>query len=212
MPRFRLIIAACFATIAVGAVASATASAAGEWDVNGTKLAGTAALASPAKVLEHGKLVVVGAGVTVECTSTELGISGGEIAAPDQLRVKSIEFKTCTANGENCKLEEAAIKTEALHGLAELDGTLATFIKVLPLPSKTFAVLHFTGELCAISGAQPVTGTADLLAPSGKDPSVLQTVNAFSLKGSLKVGSSEAELAGLKTDIKLVSGQTWNFL
>lgn len=213
MSKARLVVIASLAAFALSALVAATASAAGgEWDVGGTKLSGTAAVASPAKVLEHGKLVVVGAGVTVECTSTELGITGGEIVAPDELRAKTIEFKTCAANGANCELEEKAIKTEAVHGLAELDGTLGTIVKLLPLPSKTFAVLHFIGEKCALKGPQPVTGTADLLAPSGKDPAVEQTVNGFSLKGSLKVGSSEGELSGLTTDIKLASGKTWNFL
>lgn len=211
MSRARLFVIAFLAVCVMGVLSAVTASA-GEWDVNGSKLAGSAAIASPIKVLEHGKLVVVGSGVTMECTSTELGIAGGEIVAPDQLRAKSLEFKTCTANGANCELEEKTIKTEALHGLVQLDGTLSTFIKILPLPSKTIEVLHFVGSTCALSGPVDITGTIDFLAPSGKDPAISQTINGFSLKGSLKFDASEAELAGLVTDFKLTSGQTWNFL
>jgi hypothetical protein len=210
MSRAKLIVTACFAIFALGALTAATASA-GEWDVGGSKLVGSEPIKSPAKVLAHGKLVVDAAGVTVECTSKELGIEGGEIVAPEEVRAKSLEFKECTTS-EPCKLQEENIKTLALHGKAELDGTLGTLVKVLPLPSKTFAVIHFLGETCALLGFQPVTGTADLLAPSGRDPAVLQLVNAFSLPGSLKVGSNEALLSGLSGDIQLVSGKTWNFL
>jgi hypothetical protein len=160
-------------------------------------------------VLEHGTLVA--AGVTVECLSTELGVNGGEIVAPNEVRAKDLTFKNCQASTP-CSLASETILTLALHGLAELDGTLGTFVKLLPLPSKTFAAIHFEGATCALLGVQPVAGTADLLAPSGKDPSVLQLVNGFSLSGSLKVGSSEATLSGLRGDIQLESKETWNFL
>ncbi len=73
-------------------------------------------------------------------------------------------------------------------------------------------MLHFEGSTCALLGLQPVNGTADLLAPSGKDAAVLQPVKAFSLTGSLKVGSSEASLTGLNTDVQLESKETWSFL
>ncbi len=211
MSRAKLVMTACFAVLALGALMAATASA-GEWDVGGTKLVGSAAIKSPAKVLEHGSLFVHIAGVRIECVSKELGIEGGEIVAPDEARAKSLEFKECSVTEGPCTLQENIIRTLALHGLAELDGTLGTLVKVLPLPSKTFAAVHFLGETCSLLGVQPVTGTADLLAPSGKDPAVLQFVRAFSLPGSLHVGGDEALLTGLNGDVQLASGQTWNFL
>jgi hypothetical protein len=210
MSRTKLVIAVCFAAFALSALAAATASA-GSWDVGGKTLAtgSKAAIASPIKVLEHGELVA--AGVKIVCSATELGISGGELVGPDEIRAKDLTFKNCTAS-EPCSLANETVLTLALHGLVELDGTLAAAVKLLPLPSKTFAALHFEGEKCALLGVQPVTGTADLLAPAGKDPSVLQLVNGFSLPGSLKVGSSEGTLTGLRTDIQLESKETWNFL
>lgn len=211
MSRVKLIVTAGLVVFTLGALMSATASA-GEWDVGGTKLVGSAAIKSPAKVLKTGDFKVPLFGVTIKCESSELGIEGGEIVAPDEARAKSLTFKECKVTEGPCSLEEETIKTLALHGLAELDGTLGTLVKVLPLPSKTFAALHFLGETCSLLGIQPVTGTADLLAPSGKDPAVLQLVNAFSLPGSLKVGSDEAELLGLSGDVQLASGKTWNFL
>jgi streptogrisin C len=184
----------------------------GEWDVNGTRLVASAALSSSALVLAHGKLEVVGAGVTIECAAGEVSINGGEIISPDELRAKDLTFKECAATGANCSLAGTAILTLPLHGHAQLDGTLNALISVLPLPSKTFAVLSFLGEKCALAGTNPITGTADVLIPEGRDPAVLHLVSAFSLAGSLKVGSSEGLLTGFDGDLRLESGQTWNFL
>ncbi len=211
MPRFRLIIAACLATFAVGAVASATALA-GEWDVGGKPLSGSVGLKN-FKVLEHGFLEAVG--VRVECTGTEVEVNGGELASPDLIRAKDLTFKECKAN-EQCTLAEKTILTLPIHGLAELDpeNSLATLILILPLPSKTFAVLHFEGEKCALLGLQPVTGTGpviDILLHQGRDPHVVQRALVRSLPG-LKEGSSEATLAGLVDDAELTTGQEWNFL
>ena len=163
-------------------------------------------------MLAHGELEVVNAGIVIECTAHEVVINGGEIVAPDELRAKDLTFKTCSANGANCTLAENTILTLALHGLAELHGTLGTLIKALPLPSKTFAAIDFEGATCALQGIQPITGTVDILAPEGRDPKLLQLVNVFSLTGSLKVGSSEGKLLGLHADLRLVSDETWNFL
>jgi hypothetical protein len=210
MSKTKLVVVGCFAAFALSALASASASAA--WDVNGTLLVGTAALLNSTLVLAHGSLEVVGAGVTLECTAKEIGINGGEIVHPDEIRIKDLTFKSCVANGANCSLAEANILTLPLHGLAELDGKLGVYIKLLPLPSKTAAVLTYEGANCALKGVQPVTGTFDLLAPTGQDPSVLQLANIFSLPGSVKVGSSEGKLSGLHIDLRLASGLTWNFL
>jgi hypothetical protein len=213
MSRANLLVAASFAVFALSALASATASAAGGWDVNGSLLVGSAALASPAKVLEHGKLEIPNAGINVECTSTELGLTEAFIVHPDELRIKSVTFKSCQATAP-CTIPGEAISTLPVHGLAELDGTLNTLIKLLPLPSKTYAVIHYEGATCALLGNQPITATGPVihfLIHAGAHPRVEHLVLAFSLPG-LKIGSNEATLKGLDFDLKLASGQTWNFL
>ncbi len=212
MSRGRLLLAACLAVFAVSAVASASASAV--WDVNGTLLVGSAQIASPAKVLEHGKLEIPAVPINVECTSTELGLTEAFIVHPDELRASSVTFKECVATAPCSIGNEKTISTLAIHGLAELDGPLNTLIKLLPLPSKTFAVIKFEGSSCALLGNQPVTASGaivDLLIHEGVHPRVLHLVLAFSLPG-LKVGSDEATLKGLDFDAQLVSGKTWNFL
>jgi hypothetical protein len=182
------------------------------WDVNGTLLVGTKAILSGVLVLSAGFLEVVSTGDQVLCSSKGVAINGGEIVHPDEIRAKDLTFRECKANSNNCALAEETILTSAIHGLAELDGAFGVFIKVLPLPSKTFTVLNFTGELCAIKGPQPVTGTIDLLSPEGRLPSVLQLFKIFSLTGALKVGSSEGSLRAVHYHLRLVSGETWNFL
>ena len=213
MSRARLLLMACFGVFAIGAVASTVASAA--WDVGGTLLVGSAALASPALVLSHGKLSVESAGtIDIECTSTELGLTEAVIVHPDELRMQSVTFKECGATAPCSIGNSKTISTLALHGLAELDGTLNTLIKLLSLPSKTFAVVKFEGESCALLGTQPVTETganADILIDGGPDNGVSHLALAFSLTG-LKVGSSRAVLEGLDFDLKLTSGKEWRFL
>ncbi len=212
MPGFRIIIAACLAVFAVGTIA-ATAAWAGEWDVGGKPLSGTVGLKN-FRVLEHG--FIEAAGVKVECVGTEIGVSGGELASPDLVRAKDVSFKECKASGGECTLAEKTVLTLPIHGLAELDpgNSLDTLILVLALPSKTFAVLHYEGEKCALLGIQPITGTGpviDILLHEGHDPRVVHRGLLRSLPG-LKVGSSEAILTGLVDDAELTTGQEWNFL
>ncbi|HEY2768605.1 MAG TPA: hypothetical protein VGI76_10120, partial [Solirubrobacteraceae bacterium] len=81
-----------------------------------------------------------------------------------------------------------------------------------PATSKTIAAIRFEGAECAITGVQPLTGALDVLVDGGADPAVSQTLLVSSLKGALKLGSSEATLSTFKADLRLASGQTWNFL
>ncbi len=217
MSKARLLLAACFTMFAFSALASATASATGgAWMVNGTLLVGTAALAN-GLVLSFGTLSALG--VEVQCKAHEVLINGGLIEHPDWLLAKDLTFHECGVlnAGSNCKLpnsNNALILTLAVHGLALLDpgAPLNTLILLLPLPSKTFAVIPFEGEKCALLGNQPVTGDVDLLIHEGRDEKLLHLVLVLSLPGLLKVGSSEAELHGLDFDIRLASDLPWSFL
>ncbi len=213
MSKGKPLLAACFAAVALSAMVSASASAATGWDVNGTLLVGSAQIATPAKLLAHGKLEVPEWGVNFECVSTELGLTEAFIVHPDELRIKSVTFKECGATAPCSIGNGRTISTLSVHGLASLDG-LNTLIKLLPLPSKTYAIIKFEGETCPLLGNQPLTATGaaiDFLIHEGADPRVLHLILGFSLPG-LKVGSDEATLKGLDLDAKLVSGLTWNFL
>ncbi len=215
MSRAKLLVAAGFAVLAFSAMAVSTASAA--WDVNGTLLVGTAALAN-ALVLSFGELK--SAGVEIQCQAHEIEIKNGFIREPDEVLAEGLTFHSCKVlNAETeCKLSSETIATLPIHGLAVLDEgkVLNTLILILPLPSKTFSVLKFEGEKCALLGIQPITANKnpaiDLLVHEGGVPLLLHLVLAFSLKESLHLGSNEATLEGLDADIRLANDQTWAFL
>jgi|SRR6185312_12625507 len=221
MSRAKLLVAAGFAVLAFSAVVATSALAAGEWDVNGVPLGSgkSAEIAKTAHVGQNGKLS--SATVEVTCEGGELLIKNGFIVAPDEVVAEDITFhgcKTTGASAANCSLSSTLILTLAVHGLAELDEGLRlnTVILLLPLPSKTFAVLNFTGEKCAVAGAQPVTSSKNpavvLLIDEGYLSKKVHLVLAFSLKESLKLGNTEATLLEADGDFQLASGAEWNFL
>ncbi len=212
MPKVRLLVLTCLGTIIIGALASSSALA-GEWMVEGKPLSGTEELATSALVLAEGELKVLPAVTTIKCTAHEVGIAGGKIIAPDGILASSISFKQCEGEGACAGIANSKeIKTLPIDGLASLDGSLATYILVLPETKTTFATIGFTNELCALFPTQPVTGDASLLAHDGFDEQVRHRVLGFSLPKALKVGSSEADLRGLVGDIELKSKKSWSFL
>ncbi len=211
MSRAKLAVAAYCTAFALSGLATTSASA-GEWDVNGTKLVGTAALLSNTSVLARTALEVVGSGTTVECLGKEININGGELVAPNELRAKDLTFKECKTASGNCSLASETILTLAFHGPVHLEGVLDALVLSLPLPSKTFIVLAFEGSACAFKGVQPVTGTFHLLLHGGKHPWDVHVGLWVTLKGALKLGSSECILSGLSADFRLASGQSWSFL
>lgn len=221
MSKAKLLVAACFAVLALSAVAATTAVAAGEWDVGGKPLGAgkSAQIATTAAVGQFG--VLSSAGIEVTCEGSELLIKNGFIVAPDEVVAEDITFHGCKTIGksaETCSLSSTLILTLALHGLAELDEGLRlnTVVLLLPLPTKTFTVLFFEGETCAIKGAAGVTASKnpaiDLLIDEGYLPAFVHLVLAFSLKESLKLASNEATLSHADANFRLASGEEWNFL
>ncbi len=180
----------------------------GQWDVNKTKLTGSAPLANSLTVLSHGEIAAGGLGII--CSGSTVGITFGELVA-DEIRAQDLTFSECKANAP-CKLGSTTILTLGLHGLAQLDGTANTLVTVLPLPSKTLAAIKIEGAECAFAGVQPLTGTIDFLIDGGQEAAASHVVLGFSLKGALKLGSTEATFVGFTGDLKLASEQTWNFL
>jgi hypothetical protein len=219
MSRTKLLIAACFAVFALVALASASASAAtAGWDVNGTLLSGTVPLLSTALVLQEGVLKVeAGETLEIKCKAHEVLFNEGLLRSPDGITAKDVTFHGCQTVGssaEKCMIPDL-ILTVAVHGLASLEGPLNTLIKVLPQTKTTFATIKFgnaVGSECALLGTEAVTGGLDLLLHEGFDPATLHLALAFSLTGSLKIGSSNAVLEGLDADLRLASGLRWNYL
>ena len=219
MSRAKLLIAACFAVLALSALTVATASAAEGWDVAGTALPtnSKAAIKSPANVGQKGLLeVALGEGtITIKCEANTVSITGGALVGPTGIEATSVGFEECfVVNNETCNLGQTTINTVPIHGVAKLDpaSPLNTLILVLPKTKNTFATILFIGNTCALKGVQPVTGDVDLLVDAGVHATTVHLVLVSSLPKSLKVGNSEASLHKLDADVQLVSGSTWNFL
>jgi hypothetical protein len=216
MFRTKLLATTCFAALALGALTVSIAQA-GEWNVNGTKLVRSAALLSTFAVLAHGKIVVkTTPNIVIECTASTVAVNGGELVQPDEVRIKNLTFGKCVAT-DGCTVFDEEIRTLAVDGLAVLEGPLNTLVLFSPLPLAlaTLAVINLTGENCALQGGLSVralegAAALDLLLREGRDPAVSHLALASSLE--LKIVSSEVEISGIDTDLRLASGQTWNFL
>jgi len=208
MPRVRITVAACLGVLALSALASAPASAAG-WMVNGTALSGSQALATTAPVDESS--VIKGAGVTITCSGKTFNGATPQIESTNKGSAADFEFTECKASSP-CTLEGKTIKTEAVTLEATLEGTEAVLAKLKPKTGTLFATIGFEGAECAIEGCQPVSGTAKVLAPTGQKERTWQRIEEIqTANGEFKVGSGSAELSGSAL-LKLANGEPWSLL
>jgi hypothetical protein len=219
MSKVKVIIAALFAVLALGALISSSASAAtAGWLVKGTLLTGeqTAALATTAAVDQNGVLKFKE--VVVECKGSTLdGVEPQIEALKNKGSAGSLRFLNCSATGESCELEgqPVSIGTTPVTAEATLEGALGVAATFKPKTGITFATLKFKEKTgCAVSGEKvPVTGEAPATAPTGQDERTLQllNVNVSSASGKLKVGNSAASLEGSAL-LKLASSLPWSFM
>ena len=208
----RRTLAAFLLASVVGAITMSSAAFAGEWDVNGTKLVGTAALSGTALTLSIAKFVVDGV-LSIECSGETIGISGGELSSPDIILAAGITLNECAlAEPTHCTIKNGTIRILAVHGLATLDGPSNTFIKLLPQKGTFFASIPFEGELCAFKEEVDLAGSVDLLLDNSTTTQTTHPALVSTLKGQLAIFSSEMLLTGSTFDLKLASNQTWSFL
>src|SRR6185312_10334427 len=136
MPKAKLLLGVYFATCLFCGPAITTTAFAGQWDVEGTLLIGTAALLPTALVLNPGRLTMPLSSVTIKCLAHELSLKNGKLIAPDGILVESIVFHECTTeNTGNCSVPDL-ISTVPIHGLADLDGVSNALILLLPESGK----------------------------------------------------------------------------
>lgn len=206
----KLVITACVGALALTAFVLASPVSA-QWMVNGTNLAAgeTKALASGAPVHELMKLKA--AGVTIECKGKNFEFGSPQIEAGDKGATNSLIFTECAADGK-CTVSKT-IATLPLMEVATLDGALAANISFLPKTKTIFAVIQVTGLECALAGAQPATGKAKFLAPTGQDERLLQLIESKTTEasGELKIGVSPVELKASAL-LKLAADLPWSFL
>ncbi|MGA9283859.1 MAG: hypothetical protein WBV85_00280 [Solirubrobacteraceae bacterium] len=206
MSRAKIVVAACVASLALIAVNSASASAAG-WFVNKAALASEAPaeLAKATTTLSNYELNLLNNQIKVTCT----GLQNNEafIVGTNLFKAKSLSFTGCTSNAVNCPIEPT-ITTTAVRG-AVVSGTPDT-IKIEPVAGSTalLAVVEFTGPLCALSEL-PVKGN---FTESSSDLGTEQLEHQLTVSASELKSASDTDTLTGSSDFKLAtSGNTWSF-
>jgi len=205
MSRAKIVVAACVASLALIAVNSASASAAG-WFVNKAALASEASaeLAKTTTTLSNYELNLLNNQIKVTCT----GLQNNEafIVGTNLFKAKSLSFTGCTSNAVNCPIEPT-IATTAVKG-SVVSGTPDT-IKVEPVAGSTalLAVVEFTGPLCALSEL-PVKGN---FTESSSDLGTEQAEHALTVTASELKSASDTDTLTGASDFKLAGGNTWSF-
>ena len=207
MSSTRLIAVGCTLAFAVAAMTAAPAGATG-WDVNGTTLVGSAALATTANVEQENEIVAVG--VSITCTGAALNAVNAGIEASNKGSATALEFKECSANGNTCSLENSTIKTRPLSLEATQQGAIAVVTKFKPKTGTLLSEITFEGTECSLAGVQPLTGTVKALAPTGQEERTWQLIEAgvTAASGELKLGPAAALFNGAAS-FKLASQKGW---
>jgi hypothetical protein len=219
MSKVKVIIAALFAVLALGALISSSASAAtAGWLVNGTLLTGeqTAKLATTAAVDQNALLKFKE--LEIECKGTTLDATEPQIESlKNKAAVASLKFLGCSAVSGGCELEgqPVTIGTTPLGAEATLEGALGLAAALKPKSGTIFATFKFaSGGTCSVAGEKlPVTGEAPAAAPTGQDERTLQllSLNVTQASGKLKIGPAAGSLVGSAL-LKLASSLPWSFM
>ncbi len=195
MSRTKVVVATLIATLAVGAVASGSASAT-EWLVNDTKLVGSAALSTKATVLAAAVLSIPGVKTEVACS----GLEGRkqEIIASITAKASSLIFSGCSVlKPETCNLSTASIATEPISAEVKMGSEVEDRVTISPQTKKLLAVLSFAGGSCVLEGEQPVMGKVTVKAPTGQEEFTEQPI-----EGLGSVENNSLEVAGKKAYIQ----------
>jgi hypothetical protein len=206
MSRARIIGAACITSLALLAVSSASASAA-EWLVGKAPLGAgkSAALATGTTTVKSFELVIVGSGLSVNCT----GLQNNEalIVGPASFEAKALSFTGCKSNTEVCTVTPT-INTKEVSGTAALGAEApATTLAIKPKVGENLMNLEFTGSECAVS-VLPVKGKFTMTSPTGQTDQGEHelVVSSAELKTA---GNTDTLTGAVKT--KLASGSEWSF-
>ena len=183
------------------------------WYVNGTKLTGSANLATEAVTDKGATLNAPGLNIKITCTGNLLGIEP-KITAPSTVTVKTLTFMGCTESAPaNCSVS-SEIPTEAVEATIS-KGTGKEDRALFKPTGKVFAVIDFLGSSCSVAGEKPIGGTVIMKAPTGQEERTLQALEGL---GSLEQGSDSIQVAGNGAYIeggvellKLEHASKWSF-
>jgi hypothetical protein len=194
--KFRVLLFVVFAVMATSAIASATASAAPKWLINGTAFTGTETLATKALGSVTLKSALPGkVPVTISCPSASS--TGAQISGGNKGSATRINFgPTCNTVTPKCKVQ-AEITTAGVNAEAtDLAGAEPLYIKFTP-STQPFTVIKLTE--CAGEGNFNVQGLASCKVKS-PTVSAVEKLCTFqestTLLGSLRFGTEPATLEG----------------
>jgi hypothetical protein len=218
MSRFKLIVLSMFAVLAVGAVASASASAEGCSD-GGTK---NLFCTFPGNVELHNLLISGESGLSL--LSGIIGITSFRIHCKDDLfnatlqllglATGEIDFLGCTVEkpaGMGCKIGPTHPNLVlAIFHLQLASGVMAPTGLAIGTKStgEEFSTLEIEGSSCIVKGSFAVTGTQTVEFPKGEEGLVEHEVVAKKAGSNLKVGGNEASFSST-AKVHLHSGEKW---
>ena len=215
MTRFRLVLLSLFAVLAVGALASASASA--EECINGTKpVFCRASNNTPIhllKILGESHLSVLastvgGAEVRIHCKDDlfrgETHLLALILAEIDFLGCTVEKPANCTVGGAN-KLILANASVQLLPGLMPALGLATGTGTGVP---EEFTSVTFAGATCVIVGTFTISGLQPLEFPNGETGSVDHEIVAKKANSKLKLGSEPASFSSIAL-VHLHSLESW---
>jgi hypothetical protein len=206
--KIRRIFVALLAVMALGAVASASASASA-WYAGGSELQSSEALATSAPITE--KVSLTSAGVTVECYGEQVELNTASITPKTGGQIARLVFSGCEVVGSECSLaprsriESKPLTLEAALGSKSPEDTLV----LKPTTGTIVAEYTLEGSKCALAGVVQLKGKMQFTLPKGREELASQEVLVRS-GGYLTWGAAGVTLGG-KVKFKLASGKAWSF-
>jgi|SRR5579875_1046912 len=191
MSRAKLALASVLVVFAVGAVSSASAMAAGQWYINGSKFTGEESIEGNQTGTSTLEMTISGIKTKISCTAAT---GTGKIKESNKDTSSAIKFTGCTvAEPSGCKTT-SEIKTTATKTELEVEGE-KVFDKYTPESGETFTTIPIEG--CAVEGSYKVTGSARCEIQSPKTEAVEKECAFSSSTGSkLKFGANTATFTG----------------
>jgi hypothetical protein len=199
--KARVLVFAVLAITAVGAFASASASAAPQWLINGTPFkieeAISAKVAIPGDLLNLITTLTGGAQLIIGCTTFET--IGGAIFENNKNKAAKIIFKNCKVDTpKECKVKEPITAENVTSEAVDLGGVVPVFIPFSPTPPGNGVFAKITLLECSAEGVFNVTGktVCEVLVPTTQQVEKLCQFKEIRLSNSLKFGVQTARLEG----------------
>jgi len=187
MLRKRLTLVAVLAVCLLNAVSAASAMAAGQWYINGSKFTGKESAEGNQSGSASVEMTISGIKTKITCTSAS---ATGELKESNKDANKASTLTGCkVAEPSGCKTTET-IKTAETKSELEVEGE-KVFDKFVPTSGETFATVSIEG--CAIEGTYKATGSSRCEVQNPNTEAVeKECVFSASSGSKLKFGSNPA--------------------